>query len=818
MSVFTLDGADHILVATARAVDFHHWSSFQDRHALKAIMRKRMPRLWEATFGARERMGRDGTTDIADASGFAFRDGYALPAMGIEMRGMEILGAIICTNELARGFRLLLFESRDTYAAGGDDFSVGIVEIPLVNGWDRPEEFFLSNKDKDIVAQLVDYAFGKSSYGERGGHIHDLIDLYDMQIVSDRDEIARLCTDPSGRCHVMLGTAGERDGERPSQATGDDAPTGTRESVPSPSPATTGPMPASPWRPSGDGNTGEGAGEPIGPRWPTEEPVRAVASDPLIRGGMAEPTPAGHPSPHDAWATPQEAPGASQGNDPGETDDTDGFSDYEDDFSDYEDDEDLSDFTDDDGPARPEAPGDTGETGNAGAAGHGYGVSEPDETGQDGDFDDFEDVSESDDADDAEEETLPATPGLHDADDGAQDGEPIVTPEYDDADALPGSTPVTVIGWEIAEADDERADAADAGAGAEPMPDAPLAFDDDMLRACEALREACAVPIEDVHMAQAREIADGRAIAIPDQSDTPIPLMLAALALALRGRKVHLVAKGDASARLLAETLMGATSRLGLLTGFLYKGQGAESRVTAYGADVVCATANEIGCWHLRSSLGTEPGAAPSEECALVEGLDGLLLGHGSLSISLKGDPDARDGEAYRAFAAAVRDLVASPSPDTPLDSTGYDCVPRPDERAVHLTKAGVQKVMAGIGEVARRRGYDKEFIGRHMRLALDAKFFLERDSDYVVTNREIRIIDKRTGHVLDGPRYSNGLHQAVEAKEGVPIHKMGQTIASVTVSDLFKRYGMLAGTSWAGDQATIEGLRDEYGIAFGTV
>ena len=215
MAIFTTDDSPHILIATAPRTEEAKWSDWQDRLTLGKSIRRRLPKIWEATFGMQEATKgaypKGIPADAIGANGFAYRDRFVIPEMGVDLDGIEVLGAIMCANRRARGFRLLLFASPETYTYWGRDFAIGMIELPLPDEWDRPDTYFLSSKDKDIAAQLVDYSFGKASYSERSEQMHDLVRLYDLRFADKPEDLESIGTDPSGRRHILMGGATGKD-------------------------------------------------------------------------------------------------------------------------------------------------------------------------------------------------------------------------------------------------------------------------------------------------------------------------------------------------------------------------------------------------------------------------------------------------------------------------------------------------------------------------------------------------------------------------------------------------------------------------------
>lgn len=754
MSVFAPDGNDKILVATAKATDTHKWGDFQDRHVLGKAIRKRMPKLWDATFGTWERMEKAGSDDPAWASGFEFRDGYSLPAMGLSLSGLEILGAIVCANARAKGFRLLLFASREVYRmAGPADFAVGIAEFPLESGWDKPEDFYLSSKDRDIVAQLVDYAYGKSSYGRRKEHLSDLADLYDIHFVGDRDEIARILTDPSGTCHVSFGTSPLAEGDETSVMGTSWTPVAheTPETLETPDVAETSEAPEAPetadvadegrqdddfedYVPSaGEGvpsrpSAGIGGTSPVSPTVPPTTSSVVPSTMPPI----AAPTQGSVMETGESYAEPQDV--ASQAA--------------------------RQDVLTQEQVAQPDGTGSAPD------------VADDDDTS---DFTDYEDDFEDDDG-----------TGRHDAYGTSEDAVAIVLPSDDEDDFI-----------DVSEAE--------------------VAGDDRSVVAtiCDIVADVTGHQPDPMVMVLASDAAQPGNVSVCD--DQTLVASVAAAASACSGRRVHVMVEGDDEAAKASEALSPVIGRLGMRCSALRKGQPADERRRACEADVVFASANELGCWHIRTQSGRRDEDVPMpHDHLIVTHADDLLASGDKTTVTLRASSSPSSARAYALVADAVRDLVPSPSTspgERAADESGYDCVPVPADKAVRLTDRGKATVLARLEHHVGEIGRDKDVLARHIRLALVAKCLLARDEDYVVADGEVQVLDAKTGRPVPGARWSGGLHEAVEAKEGLTVRDMGEVIGSVSVSRLAESYAALSATASGDDEAEMTVLAERHGL-----
>ncbi len=207
------------------------------------------------------------------------------------------------------------------------------------------------------------------------------------------------------------------------------------------------------------------------------------------------------------------------------------------------------------------------------------------------------------------------------------------------------------------------------------------------------------------------------------------------------------------------------------------------TRHEAYRADITYATNNELGFDYLRDNLEYNAANLRQREphFAIVDEIDSILIDEARtpLIISM---PDEESAELYKTFARVVPKLK---------ESVDYNV----DEKlkAATITEAGIDKIeeMLGIGNIYDEKGV--RYV-RHLESALRARALFQRDRDYVVKNGEVIIVDEFTGRLMPGRRWSEGLHQAVEAKEGVEVQKESRTLATITFQNFFRMYGKLAG------------------------
>ncbi len=257
---------------------------------------------------------------------------------------------------------------------------------------------------------------------------------------------------------------------------------------------------------------------------------------------------------------------------------------------------------------------------------------------------------------------------------------------------------------------------------------------------------------------------------------------------ALGGDGVHVVTVNDYLARRDAEWMGEIYNKLGMTSGYIVHGLDDQERRAAYGADVTYATNNELGFDYLRDNMKfqLEEMSQRSFNYAIVDEVDSILIDEARTPLIISG-PTEDAAELY----IAVNKLI----PD--LDPEDYE----KDEKskAVTLTETGTEKVeqmLRDAGLLGEGTLYDIGNISlvHHANQALRAHILFERDTDYIVKDNKVIIIDEFTGRMMEGRRYSDGLHQALEAKEGAEIQNENQTLASITFQNLFRIYPKLAG------------------------
>ncbi|MEQ9199603.1 MAG: preprotein translocase subunit SecA, partial [Rhodospirillales bacterium] len=257
---------------------------------------------------------------------------------------------------------------------------------------------------------------------------------------------------------------------------------------------------------------------------------------------------------------------------------------------------------------------------------------------------------------------------------------------------------------------------------------------------------------------------------------------------ALSGKGVHVVTVNDYLASRDAHWMGQVYNFLGLSTGCITHGLTDEERRAQYAADVTYATNNELGFDYLRDNMKfrLEDMVQRKFNFAIVDEVDSILVDEARTPLIISGPAESAT-ELYFALDQLIPNI-------TPED---YE----KDEktRSVSFTDAGIEKMQSLLTEAGLMQSEDLYDIGNvslvhHANQALRAHTLFERDKDYIVKDNKVIIIDEFTGRMMEGRRYSEGLHQALEAKEGVEIQQENQTLASITFQNYFRLYPKLGG------------------------
>jgi preprotein translocase subunit SecA len=252
---------------------------------------------------------------------------------------------------------------------------------------------------------------------------------------------------------------------------------------------------------------------------------------------------------------------------------------------------------------------------------------------------------------------------------------------------------------------------------------------------------------------------------------------------ALTGQGVHIITVNDYLAKRDSEWMGQLYKFLGLSVGLIVHGMDFEERKAAYAADIIYGTNNEFGFDYLRDNMVSHPEHLVQRELhyAIVDEVDSILIDEARTPLIISGAGD-KPKDLYKKVAMVIPRLKKDS--DFNVDEKA---------KVVTLTEEGISKIekMLGVENL-----YDDVNIelSHHVNQALHAHALMKRDVDYVVKDGQIIIVDEFTGRLMYGRRYSEGLHQAIEAKEGVTIEKESQTLATITFQNYFRMYEKLAG------------------------
>ncbi|MEX2548620.1 MAG: preprotein translocase subunit SecA [Nitriliruptoraceae bacterium] len=281
---------------------------------------------------------------------------------------------------------------------------------------------------------------------------------------------------------------------------------------------------------------------------------------------------------------------------------------------------------------------------------------------------------------------------------------------------------------------------------------------------------------------------------------------------ALSGRGVHIVTVNEYLAKRDAAWMGRVHEFLGLTVSVVYSGQTKAEKRAAYAADITYGTNNEFGFDYLRDNMALEKAkqVQRGHHFALIDEVDSILVDEARTPLIISG-PAEQSANLYQIFARRVApNLTKGEEGDLPGEATG-DYVIDEAKRTVAVTEEGVAKVEKLLGIENMYESVNTPLI-HHLQNALKAKELFRRDREYIVTDGEVQIVDENTGRVLAGRRYSEGLHQAIEAKEGVRIKEENQTLATITLQNYYRTYEKLAGMTGTAKTEEVEFL-EIYGL-----
>ncbi|HWK17678.1 MAG TPA: preprotein translocase subunit SecA [Solirubrobacteraceae bacterium] len=328
----------------------------------------------------------------------------------------------------------------------------------------------------------------------------------------------------------------------------------------------------------------------------------------------------------------------------------------------------------------------------------------------------------------------------------------------------------------------------------------------------EAGKRAMGMRHFDVQLIGGMVLHDGAIAEMKTGEGKTLTATLAVVLNSLGGRGVHVVTVNDYLARRDALWMKPIYDTLGVKIGILQNMQPYEEKRDAYAADVTYGTNSEFGFDYLRDNMATtleekvqhggrpkpEEGKSPYHTFAIVDEVDNILIDEARTPLIISGAPE-QAADLYAKFAKLAPKLEAGTTPEGMDPRTKKDFVADFDyefeekHKTVAVTERGVAKAERFLGIDHLYRAENGHLVN-HLIQSLKAESLYKRDVDYAVIDGEVKIIDEFTGRILEGRRWSEGLHQAVEAKEGVRVQEENQTLATITLQNYFRMYDKLAG------------------------
>ena len=287
----------------------------------------------------------------------------------------------------------------------------------------------------------------------------------------------------------------------------------------------------------------------------------------------------------------------------------------------------------------------------------------------------------------------------------------------------------------------------------------------------------------DVQLIGGMALNDGQIAEMKTGEGKTLVSTLAGYLNALPGNNVHVVTVNDYLARRDSEWMGQVYRFLGMDVGLIQNGMRPDKKIPAYKADVTYGTNSEFGFDYLRDNMVTraEARVQRGHHFAIVDEVDSILIDEARTPLIISG-AGTQAAETYNKFARVMVGLA--PEVDFDMDEA---------KKTINATESGLEKIeaMLGIDDIyADPSGQ----LPNHLQQALKAQFLFHRDVDYVVVNGEVKIVDEFTGRIMEGRRYSEGLHQALEAKERVLVREENQTLATITLQNYFRLYEKLSG------------------------
>ena len=312
-------------------------------------------------------------------------------------------------------------------------------------------------------------------------------------------------------------------------------------------------------------------------------------------------------------------------------------------------------------------------------------------------------------------------------------------------------------------------------------------LDDLLPEAFAAVREASVRTIGlrhfDVQLIGAMALHDGKIAEMRTGEGKTLVSTLAGYLNALPGNNVHIVTVNDYLAARDSQWMGQIYRFMGMEVGLIQNGMGPDKKIPAYQADVTYGTNSEFGFDYLRDNMVARASrrVQRGHAFAIVDEVDSILIDEARTPLIISG-AGSQAADTYKRFAAVMPSLKRDV--DFEMDEA---------KKTIYTTEAGLEKVefQLGIDDIFSDPTGQ---LPNHLQQALKAQFLFHRDVDYVVVNGEVKIVDEFTGRIMEGRRYSEGLHQALEAKEHVLVRQENQTLATITLQNYFRLYDKLSG------------------------
>jgi len=335
--------------------------------------------------------------------------------------------------------------------------------------------------------------------------------------------------------------------------------------------------------------------------------------------------------------------------------------------------------------------------------------------------------------------------------------------------------------------------------------------------AAEAADRVLGMQPFDVQLLGAMVLHEGRIAEMKTGEGKTLVATLPVYLNALTGRGVHVVTVNDYLAQRDAAWMGQVYEFLGLSVGVIVNGQSTADRRAAYAADVTYGTNNEFGFDYLRDNMAFDVSEKVQRDLhfAIVDEVDSILIDEARTPLVISGPTDS-NSDLYRRMIPLVRELKQQHDAEDPEDDGDYAL----DEKSkqAYLTDKGherVERMLVDAGLLGEGESlYDAARIAllHHFNASLRAHTLYQRDVDYIVRDDQIVIVDQFTGRTMPGRRWGEGLHQAIEAKEGVTVQNENQTLASITFQNFFRLYDKIAGMTGTADTEARE-FHEIYGL-----